>query len=71
MADFYEAMQQGFGWQVPEHFNMAEVCSRRWAAQPDAAHRVATSSTKRPTQPGTPCLRAPTPTPSCNKPPMP
>jgi len=41
MADFYEAMQQGFGWQVPEHFNMAEVCSRRWAAQPDAAQRVA------------------------------
>ncbi len=41
MADFYEAMQQGFGWHVPEHFNMAEVCSRRWAAQPDAAQRVA------------------------------
>jgi acetyl-CoA synthetase len=41
MADFYEAMQQGFGWAVPEHFNMAEVCSRRWAAQPDAAERVA------------------------------
>jgi len=41
MADFYEAMQQGFGWQVPAHFNMAEVCSRRWAAQPDAAQRVA------------------------------
>ncbi len=41
MADFYEAMQQGFAWAVPEHFNMAEVCSRRWAAQPDAAKRVA------------------------------
>jgi acetyl-CoA synthetase len=41
MADFYDAMQQGFGWAVPEHFNMAEVCSRRWAAQPDAAQRVA------------------------------
>ncbi|WP_233246452.1 acyl-CoA synthetase [Limnohabitans sp. Jir61] len=41
MADFYEAMQQGFGWDVPEHFNMAELCSRRWAAQPDAAERVA------------------------------
>ncbi len=41
MADFYEAMQQKFGWDVPEHFNMAEVCSRRWAAQPDAAERVA------------------------------
>ena len=41
MADFYEAMQQGFGWDVPAHFNMAEVCSRRWAAQSDAAERVA------------------------------
>ena len=41
MADFYESMQQGFGWSVPEHFNIAEVCSRRWAAQPDAAERVA------------------------------
>lgn len=39
--DFYQAMQQGFGWAVPEHFNMAEVCSRRWAAEPDAAQRVA------------------------------
>ena len=39
--DFYQAMQQGFGWAVPEHFNMAEVCSRRWATQPDAAQRVA------------------------------
>jgi acetyl-CoA synthetase len=34
-------MQQGFGWAVPEHFNMAEVCSRRWAAQADASTRVA------------------------------
>lgn len=41
MANFYDAMQQGFGWAVPEHFNMAEVCSRRWAAQHDAAQRVA------------------------------
>ena len=39
--DFYQAMQQGFGWHVPEHFNMAEVCSRRWAAQADASARVA------------------------------
>ncbi len=41
MADFYEAMQRGFGWQVPDSFNMAEMCSRRWAAQPDADQRVA------------------------------
>lgn len=39
--DFYEAMQQGFHWSVTPHFNMAEVCSRRWAAHADAAQRVA------------------------------
>jgi acetyl-CoA synthetase len=39
--DFYQAMQDGFGWYVPEHFNMAEVCSRRWSAQADAHERVA------------------------------
>ena len=39
--DFYNAMQQGFGWAVPEHVNIAELCSRRWAALPDAAQRVA------------------------------
>ena len=40
-ADFYEAMQQGFGWQVPKHFNMGEACSQRWAERRDAAQRVA------------------------------
>ena len=39
--DFYDAMQQGFHWSVPTHFNMAEVCSRRWAAQADAGQRIA------------------------------
>ncbi len=39
--DFYQTMQSGFGWHVPEYFNMAEVCSRRWASQPDAHTRVA------------------------------
>ena len=39
--DFYDAMQQGFHWLVPTHFNMAEVCSRRWAAQADAGQRIA------------------------------
>ncbi len=40
-GDFYAAMQQGFGWSVPANFNMAQVCSQRWAAQPDAAQRTA------------------------------
>lgn len=39
--DHYAAMQQGFRWQVPTHFNMAETCSRRWAGRPDAETRVA------------------------------
>ncbi len=40
-GDYYAAMQQGFRWQVPPRFNMAEACSRRWALRPDAAGRVA------------------------------
>lgn len=30
--DHYAAMHRGFRWQVDEHFNIAEVCCRRWAA---------------------------------------
>ncbi len=40
-GDFYAAMQHSFGWSVPANFNMAQVCSQRWAAQPDAAQRTA------------------------------
>ena len=35
MKDFYNSMQQGFAWHVPETFNIAHVCSQRWA---QAAH---------------------------------
>ena len=35
--DDYAALHAGFRWQVPEHFNIAEVCCTRWARQtPDA-----------------------------------
>ena len=34
--DLYENIHTSFGWQVPKRFNMAEVCSRRWAN--DARH---------------------------------
>lgn len=34
--DGYDNIHASFGWQVPQRFNMAEVCSRRWAS--DAAH---------------------------------
>jgi acetyl-CoA synthetase len=37
----YAALHDGFRWQVPEYFNMAQACSARWAAQPDATKRVA------------------------------
>ncbi|MEP6970541.1 MAG: AMP-binding protein, partial [Betaproteobacteria bacterium] len=34
-------MHGSFGWEVPSHFNMAQVCCGRWASAPDAAQRVA------------------------------
>ncbi|NPC57370.1 AMP-binding protein [Caenimonas sp. S4] len=34
-------MHAGFRWQVPEHFNIAEVCCTRWARRPDAIERTA------------------------------
>jgi acetyl-CoA synthetase len=37
----YAALHSQFRWEVPHHFNMAQACSRRWAALPDAASRVA------------------------------
>jgi acetyl-CoA synthetase len=52
-TDFYEAMQNGFGWVVPENFNMAQVCSQRWAQQSDAAQRVAIVSHSTDGQPQT------------------
>eukprot|EP01041_Mallomonas_annulata_P036139 gene36139-59187_t len=26
----YAALHGSFGWQVPQHFNMAQACSQRW-----------------------------------------
>jgi acetyl-CoA synthetase len=39
--DNYPQLHRDFGWQVPERFNMAQVCSARWAALPDATKRIA------------------------------
>ena len=39
--DNWEAMHSGFGWQVPEDFNIARGCCARWAAAPDAEDRIA------------------------------
>ena len=44
-ADGYEALHAGFGWRVPEHFNMAQACSRRWAEDAATADCVAVIAT--------------------------
>ena len=40
-SDDYTRLHASFQWQVPAHFNMAQVCSARWAASPEASGRVA------------------------------
>jgi acetyl-CoA synthetase len=40
-VDHYAAMHQHFRWHVPAHFNMAQVCMRRWAENPDTMNSVA------------------------------
>src|ERR1035437_8653034 len=40
-ADHYAELHSRFGWQVPQKFNIAQVCCTRWAQLPDAAQRVA------------------------------
>ncbi|HEY8051155.1 MAG TPA: AMP-binding protein [Ramlibacter sp.] len=39
--DNYAAMHANFRWQVPAHFNIAEVCCARWARRADADARIA------------------------------
>jgi acetyl-CoA synthetase len=39
--DHYASLHASFGWQVPQHFNMAQVCCGRWAARADASTRTA------------------------------
>ena len=43
--DLYEELHRRFGWQVPTHFNIADVCMRRWAEQPATAQRTAVIAT--------------------------
>ncbi|MFM9902537.1 MAG: AMP-binding protein, partial [Polaromonas sp.] len=31
--DYYDALHQGFRWQLEPHFNIAEVCCSRWARE--------------------------------------
>jgi acetyl-CoA synthetase len=39
--DRYEALYRGFRWHVPAVFNIAELCSARWARDRQAARRPA------------------------------
>jgi acetyl-CoA synthetase len=39
--DRHTQLHTSLRWHVPKHFNMAEVCVRRWARLPDAAMRTA------------------------------
>lgn len=39
--DNYARLHAGFRWDVPEHFNIAQVCCRRWAEDPKSARRTA------------------------------
>jgi len=42
-ADAHRQLHGRFRWQVPQRFNIAEVCCRRWARQARSARRVAIS----------------------------
>ena len=33
LPDRYAALHRAFRWQVPPHFNIAEVCCGRWARE--------------------------------------
>lgn len=35
MSDQYEALYREFRWQVPDDFNIAQACCRRWADDPE------------------------------------
>jgi acetyl-CoA synthetase len=39
--DAYETVHRQFAWQVPAHFNMAEVCCSRWARSANHRHQIA------------------------------
>ncbi|WP_137921892.1 AMP-binding protein [Hydrogenophaga sp. 2FB] len=43
--DLYDSLHRRFGWEVPTHFNIADVCMRRWAERPATARRTAVIAT--------------------------
>ncbi|MFM7698317.1 MAG: AMP-binding protein, partial [Limnohabitans sp.] len=41
LSDNHAQMHSQFRWSVPEHFNIAHVCSRRWASSESHASTAA------------------------------
>ncbi len=37
----YEQLHADFVWQVPQQFNLAQACCKRWAESPDTSKRIA------------------------------
>ena len=52
-VDLHATLHARFGWSVPERFNMAAVCARRWAEDPQRAGQTAVIATA-PGQPDVP-----------------
>lgn len=44
LPEAYRHLHSNFGWKVPKQFNIAQVCSQRWAERADVAQRVAIRS---------------------------
>jgi acetyl-CoA synthetase len=43
--DHHASLHARFGWRVPQRFNMAQVCARRWADDPQRAQQTAVIAT--------------------------
>jgi acetyl-CoA synthetase len=41
LSDSYAAIHRQFRWRVPKQFNIAQVCAKRWAEDPDTMKNVA------------------------------
>ena len=41
LADYYQQIYDAFRWEVPDEFNIAQVCCQRWARRVDALINIA------------------------------
>ncbi len=44
LPESYAQLHHNFTWSVPEHFNMAQVCCKRWATGQNATERIAVAA---------------------------